>query len=621
MRPKLRDDCTYVEVDDGVYLETATGAAHITGRSAYALVDRLAAHLTGERTIDELTEGLPEAHRRAVTDLVTQLLHRKLARDVDTDPPHTLSAEELSRYRDEIAFAEHVGNAPVSRFEAFRTSRVLLVGAGATMAALMQSLYKLGLRAPALLRTAEVAGEDPDTYQRVLQRCRADDPLLDLTVVDEPQRWDDAAGVRALVDGYDAVLHASDRCMPSRARALTRAGRAAAVPVLHSLPLTGDAWLGPTGVDACAECLWWNLRSAAVEGSRLRAVLEADDPVRVEPYLSAPLASLLGAKLSFAYFRHALGAQDDTSLVTRVALDTTLTSEHAVTPHARCPMCGTAASATPTDGTSTDPEGFSAAVAGLVDERLGPILRLDTGDHAQLPLNTVDASITDPLAAGKEPQVVTTVGNTRSEALRRAATVALETIAAAVDPDADARADAAVRVAVAGGLTWPEAQVRAILRLHHTLARVVAPPAPQTGADTGDGWLAPSVWPAAARPLAENAAILGTPLYAWRADAEPPTVFVGGGGTWLARSCSVDAHSALTAAAQAALAQLAGQPCPPGCDVGVEPGAAVDWDGCLTRLLDEAAADGLRIVVRRLDGGPAVRAALPFVAVASAVSA
>ncbi|MFF5182114.1 TOMM precursor leader peptide-binding protein [Micromonospora sp. NPDC000316] len=615
MRPKLRDDCTYVAVDDGVYLEAATGTVHITGRSAFALVDRIAAHLTGERTLAELTAALPEAHRQAVTNLVTELLQRKLARDVDADPPHGLSSSELARYQEEIAFAEHVANASVGRFEAFRNSRVLLIGAGATMAALLQSLFKLGLRAPALASTAEVP-DGNETYQRILDRCRAEDPERGLTTVDVTGRLDDADQARDLLSGYDAVLHCSDRRMPARARVLARAGRTAGIPVLHAMPLTGDAWLGPTGEGACWECLWWNLRGTAVEDSHLRAALEADDPESFEPYLSAPLSALVGTKLAFAYFRQAIGAEDAGRVVTRIDLETAVTSEHAVAAHPRCAPCG-AGTAT-ADVPPVDAETFSTAVATLVDERLGPILRLGTGEHTQLPVNVVDVSFADPTAAGKGPQTLTVVGTSRSEALRRAATVGLETIAAAVD----STVAPVTRCGVAGGFTWPEAQVRAILRLHHAYGGSIPPSGPDSDAEPGSpgAWLDPSAWPAATLPLVEDAAILGTELYAWHTGTATPTVFVGGGGLWLARACSVDVDSALTAAVQAALAHLAGLS-PAGCDVGVEPGATVDWDGHLARLRNADIGEGPRISLRRLDGGPAVRSALPFVAIASVMPA
>ncbi|MCA2216670.1 TOMM precursor leader peptide-binding protein [Jidongwangia harbinensis] len=594
MRPKLRDDCTYLAVEDGVYLEAATGSARLTGRAAFGLVDRLAPHLTGERTLDALTAGLPGPHRRAVTDLVAELLRRGLARDVDTDPPHGLTTAELDRYADEIAFAEHVGNAPVSRFEAFRTSRVLLVGAGHAMAALVQSLLSLGLRAPTVAVTGEPAG-DPDDLRRVLHRCRDRDPGLELNHLTEPDRlWHGAPAGRMLA-GYDAVLHCTDRPMHVRARALTRAGRAAGVPVLHALPLAGDGWIGPVGAGACWECAWWNLRGAMIPGDPAWRESAADDPDRPVPDLSGPLAAVLGTKLGFAYFRRAIGVPEPAARITRLDLRSAMTTEHTVVAHHRCPDCGGGDDA---DAPPSGPEEFSRAAAALVDDRLGPLLRLGTGNHAQLPLNVVDAVLPDVTGTGRGTRVVTAVGASRAEALRRAAVVALESIAVAVDAEPGLRP-----AAVAGGFSWAEAQGRALLRLRSGRAR------PPRGGPGDAGWPT-GTWPEPARRLADRAAVLGTELYAWSDRSSIPTVFVGGAGTWLAHCCSVDTDSALTAATQAALAALTGRTAP-GCDVGVEPGVVSGWPDLLPQLL---AGPGEPVLLRRCDGGPALRSVLPYVA-------
>jgi hypothetical protein len=56
MRPRLLDDVCYVEVEDGVYVQSELDACTLTGRHSYTW---LAPYLTGGHTLEELTASLP----------------------------------------------------------------------------------------------------------------------------------------------------------------------------------------------------------------------------------------------------------------------------------------------------------------------------------------------------------------------------------------------------------------------------------------------------------------------------------------------------------------------------------------------------------------------------------
>ncbi|MFV2115993.1 hypothetical protein ACFHW0_27155 [Micromonospora sp. LOL_025] len=649
MRAKLRDDLLYVPVENGVYLETGRGSTELSGGAAYRLVQQLAPHLDGSRTVEALTAGLPPAQQRVVADMVTMLVRRGIARDLDAEPPHGLQDWELDRYRQAILYAEHVADAPAHRFEGFRNSRVLVVGAGAALHSLVQTLFDLGLRAATVMET----GEEPaggEAYRRILDRCRDGDPTVTLRQVP-----DDTAGpgveaaLAATFGGFDAVLHCTGRELAGRALAVTRAARAAGIPALHAVPAGDAAWVGPTSGGVVAGCWECAVRAAHGAGPTGGVLAVHDRPDRRSELLSGPMDTLLGAVLGFAYFRGAVGgAGAGANTMTHVDLASGETSEHLLGIHPRCGTCAGPAApgglaervARMAGRPPLDPDTFASRVTTLIDRRLGPVVEVGTGDHSQLSVSCLAATVADLTGDGGGPRVVTAVGASRRQALVRATVAGLELLAAEaaatgrgtpaagagtataeVEPPAagadggwwDPLAGAAVPAAegasypvvVAGGLSWAEAQGRAALRLAHATAD--GPPEP--GQAAGDGGR--DRWPAAARQLADDMAVLGHELHAWHCASDVPTVFVGTGERWLAHACAIDVRVAWDLATQAAAAILTGRG-PHGADVGPDAGAGT-WDGDLEALLKGFAAGGRRLLLRPVDALPALRGVLPFV--------
>ncbi|MFI6268544.1 TOMM precursor leader peptide-binding protein [Micromonospora zamorensis] len=635
MRVKLRDDLMYVATENGVYLETGTASTELTGAAAYGLIQRLAPHLDGSSTLNSLTAGLPPAQQRLISDMAQMLVQRGLARDLDSDPSHSLQDWELFQYREAIAFAEHVTDAPLSRFETFRNGRVLLVGAGSGMFSLVSTLFELGLRTATLVETMELS-DSGDAYRRIVEDRRVEDPTVELRLVEPAGDPLDDDRLEALLAGHDAVLHCADEWMTDRALRLTRAARERGVPVLHALPVGQEAWVGPTGGGAtggCWECALLSLEGAGNPG---KPGPDGGRPDLAPQWLSAPVAGLVGAALGFAYLRNSTGAETPaTNRMTRIDLETAVTSEHLLAVHPRCGSCprpttrevGARIDAI-VGRPPIDLDTFVNQVPLLVDSRLGPLLSIDTGQHSQISVSYVEANVADLAGAGTGPAVRTAVGGSRRQALTRAAAAAMELLAAQARPapgDAAAQAGhewwdpdsgeaftatpAASHLAI--GLTWAEACGRALLRLRRAAA---AAPAAATGPARDDPpgiWLDPALGPEQVQVMAQEMALLGHQLRAWRDLSSTPTVFVGADTGWLAHSCATDPDVALEYATQAAVAALTGRR-PDGADIGPDLGADV-WDALLPSLLREVAASGQRLALRPADEVATVRRIVPFI--------
>jgi bacteriocin biosynthesis cyclodehydratase domain-containing protein len=623
VRVKLRDDLMSVRTDDGVFLETGVGSTRLTGAAAHGLIQRLAPHLDGGVTLETLTAHLPAAQRALLTDMATMLVQRGIARDLDAEPAHRLQDWELDRFRQAIAFVEHVtSTAPLHHFETFRNGRVLLVGGGDGMLTVVSTLLELGLRSATVLRTPE-ARTDDEAYRRIIDRHRHEDPSGELRMLDDAVAVDD----RNLLAGYDAVLHCADRPMPARALALTRAARAAGVPVLHAFP-TDDkaAWIGPsTGGDG-GGC--WECAALGRDGARPpeQSAIADDQPDLVPQWFSAPVGSLVGAALAFAYLQCSVGERAGrVTTMVRVDLRTAVTSVHRVAVHPRCGSCRAPAPEGPAQ--PIDLEMFGARMPSLVDHVLGPLLSIGVAEYSQMLVSCVEARMVDLSGAAGGPVVVSAVGASRDQALVRAAVAAVERMVGDAgtggSPWSCAATGEAVTDAVTApthlgaGLTWAEAQGRALLKLHRAVA---VAPARATGPSDGDPpgeWLEEAGWPQPAQELAGEVAVLGHHLRAWRDDSAIPTVFVGADSGWLAHTCAPDPDVALEYAVQAAVAHLTDRP-RDGAEIGPDLGAA-DWGSLLPALSRESTA-GSRALLRRVDVLPAIREVVPFVAEAAVLS-
>ncbi|MFG1675338.1 TOMM precursor leader peptide-binding protein [Micromonospora sp. NPDC049282] len=635
MRPKLREDCVYVAVEDGVYLETATGQLLLPGEVTFHLLDRIAPYLDGERTLASLTEPLPGPARTAVVTLIEALSAGGMVRDVDLDLPHQLTPPELERYAEEIAFVEVDDGSGAHRFERFRAGRVLVVGEGPLLVAVLDTLWRIGLR------TVSVAVSDPAGAAEVeaaLRETLAQDPTRGVDVVDA-SLWS-AAGAPApeALSGYDGVIHCASSPMLGRAALVSRAAGLAKVPVLHAVVTAGTAWIGPIGPDPvreCWECGWLrmlgSMDAADATWSAHQLVDRPDAPA--ERYLSRPLIGLIAAMTAFGHFRTATGTGLDGERAELVRLDlrTAESDVHRFLPHPLCPShrlvppvwtapLDAAAGHRDTPGS----EALSQAVVEVADDRLGPLLGLTEGSYPQLPLRVVEATFADACAAGAGPIRVVGAADTDEDARRRAVVLACElaTDRLAAHPSVAAGRPAAggagTRVAVGAGSSWPEAVGRALLRHCHQLT--VASPERPMSADPPLRTAIPLV-ASTALPLASAALLLDNSLATvdLSSASRVSTVGVLRRGKLLASASALIEPVASRTALETAVLRLQGvnaaaADIPPDLDPAGE-GDAV-WARALPDLVAYLAERGWRATVARIDVDPALTRLVPYLVAA-----
>ncbi|WP_250301492.1 YcaO-like family protein [Streptomyces sp. A 4/2] len=420
MRPKLKSDVLYVPTADGVHVFGAGADVALGGRTAYQWLDRLAPHLDGSTELDDLVRNLPDDKRAAVDALVRRLHAAGCVRDAAEDRPHGLTERELATYAAEIAFVEYHRDSAARRFESYRNSAVVVVGAGPAFTALVCSALHSGVRRLRAVRTAETA-TNTDRLAELAAEAACRDP--EQTLVQVPLSDEEEAGLAHA----DLVLHvASSEPGVDRALRLDRLCRDSDTPLVQGLVLDDVAWLGPVG--PAWESAWL----------RLGHVLGAPGPAGPGEFLTGPAAAVVAGHLGLAAFQLLTGVTpaDGTDL-TRIDLETLRTSVHGFLPHPatrparpeteqeftdRIDRLGTAEPVTEQD--------FSARAARCFDPHVGLMRKLDEQDFTQLPLHVTEA-VTRTARGGR----VFGAGTSFAEARHRAALRGLAVYAAgAPDP-------------------------------------------------------------------------------------------------------------------------------------------------------------------------------------------
>ena len=577
MRPKLRGDCLYFEIDDGAYLETPQSSLMFSGATTFRLLDRIAPYLDGSHTMDELVDGLTEAQRVAITDLVTELARGGMVRDAADDRPHQLSADQVERWADLIAMLDAAAGSGGYRFERFRAGRVLVLGDGALVPAVLAGLWRIGLRCPEVI-IAEPDSPDRITADRItaeLALARAADPEADLKIVHTGQSFAQAR-LDGLIGGYDTVLHCATRPLLGQVARLSRAAARVGVPVVHTVVVDGSAWIGPLyDVTAqppmgggCFECGWLRLlgtMSHSEPGWPVHQLVDHPDAA-AEQFLSGPLTDLVATTAAFGYFRAVTGSgiKDADPRLVRITLRTAESAEHPFQPHPRCPSHPGEAvtwqdlpAVADWPDTASEPDPAAVDLAG--EGQLGVLLSVDAGAHRQLPLRVVEAGVADVAATGHGPTTVVVGADSDELARRHGVLLAAETVIERVLVDA-AQAGS---VAVAGGQTWAQALGRALLRHCHRITVAGAPDAAAVGL-AGD----------AAGELSQAALTLDPGLrVAVLADGEDgfATVAVHSGDGVLATASALTREAALRTALEVAVLRLQGEALPAP-DIAVQAG-------------------------------------------------
>ncbi len=447
MRPKFNADTCYIPVRDGVYLRSNNSRLMLKGKSLYRLLEHLVPHLNGNATLEEITEGLDTDRKRMVTNLIEKLFVHHFLQDTSQDHLHTLRPAQLESYSLDITFIESFQTSAAYQFERFRNTHLLIIGSGLSFTLLVQASLQCGVRQIDVIITPESdmgSSSHPDTLD-LFATCDSEQIVRSIDV----PRWDDEANVLNTLQGYDALLHISERPMLARAKLFNKLCVEQQKTIIQAIVVDDHAWVGPlvspeTG--GCWECAWRRLQSNLTPLSEQLPHYEFHDQptVSTSQFLALPTAIITANRLIFELFKYVTqtGFTQTVGNLLEIDLQTYLSESHPFLPHPHCLACQHPLIPTAFQfleqiqqvqhqgpiGLDT----FSENAARCVDNRLGLFTAVDDDNFVQAPLTVYQVHLSNPMLSKREsePPTVVTASTDRVNARLRACQRACECYAA-----------------------------------------------------------------------------------------------------------------------------------------------------------------------------------------------
>ncbi len=426
MRLKVTGDTFFLSDPEGaVFFRNNRGSFRMEGGNIDRWIEQLMPMWSGEHSMRDLTDVLPETHRDRVYEIAQTLLQNGYLRDVSRDRPSRLPRQVLEKYASQIDFLDSFGGSGAWRFEKYREARVLAAGSGPMLTALVSALLASGL--PKFKICSVDAGKmNIRRITELAADARLADPEVDVqwmkAPIGVPVRW------RDFVSSFDAVLWASSEEEINAFRLVLQACRLEKKWMLPAL-LAGQVGLAGPLASADTEGTW----TSAWRRLHRKAVIR--DPQQHAP--SAVAESMLANVIVFELFKSLTGAAESELRETcwLLNLETLEAGRHPFLPHPAETGFRSAAKKLhlqrlrwPQQEVPDFSDGLLPFFQSLTSSVTGIFRQWDEGAYIQLPLSLCLVQPADPLSEGPAELLrpVLCGGLTHEEARREAGLAGVE---------------------------------------------------------------------------------------------------------------------------------------------------------------------------------------------------
>ncbi|MBE9915908.1 putative thiazole-containing bacteriocin maturation protein [Paenibacillus donghaensis] len=424
MRLKVKGDTFFLpDSNGGVYFRNNTGSFRMEGDMVDLWIEKLMPMWSGDYSMADLTDGLPEPHRVRVYEIAEVLLNNGFVRDISQDRPHSLPEAIERKYAAQIEFLDSFGGSGAHCFQAYRQANPIAVGSGPIFVSLVAALLESGLPRFRML-IMNRATTDRQRISELTATARLSDPEIEVEEIfpsnDGFLDWSEVVRLA------DSVLYVAQDDDPGELRALHAACRDAKKLLLPAIYLRQLGIAGPLvhpDSDVCFESAWRRIHRSALG--------DADRPA-----VSTTSEAMLANVIVFEWLKTVSGTTVSELNGKLFLLNPeTLEGEwHSLLPH---PLVRGLRPAEPTDP-------FNLPIDQLtrrqeVDRLLSYFNRLtsaetgilhcwEEGDSKQLPLSQCRVQAVDPLSEGPAdllPQIVCS-GMTHYDARKEAGLAGIE---------------------------------------------------------------------------------------------------------------------------------------------------------------------------------------------------
>ena len=289
IRPSLKQDAVFLRSQHGVFVRHREDSFVIKGQSAFQLLSALAPHMTGERTLSELCDGLTEGQKSSVESLVSMLTARGLVIDHEV-PAADVDLQALQTFAGQVSFLEHFGDRGGRGFDRFRNAAILVVGDQTLAGSVVKSLQSNGSSRVRLLRPIDL--ELNSSARSAAGDLQQADLVCFASLAPDPQ----------------IAVRLAEACEASNVAYLP-AWRLGTELILGPLATNARA-TGPASHDpACWRCLWLRMQDNTIAGAAdfwagVTLGPSAMRPVSVVPDYAGAIA---GGLLAFEIFKYLSG--------------------------------------------------------------------------------------------------------------------------------------------------------------------------------------------------------------------------------------------------------------------------------------------------------------------------
>ncbi|GIO28971.1 MULTISPECIES: putative thiazole-containing bacteriocin maturation protein [Paenibacillus] len=425
MRLKVKGDTFFLpDSNGGVYFRNNTGSFRMEGDMIDLWIEKLLPMWSGDYSMADLTDGLPEPHRVRVYEIAEVLLSNGFVRDTSQDSPHSLSEEVLRKYAGQIEFLDSLAGAGAYRFQTYRQANPIAVGSGPIFVSLVAALLESGLpRFRMLIMNRETT--DCRRISELAATARLSDPEVEVEEIFPPN--DGFPDWPEVVRLADSVLYVAQDDDPGELRALHAACRDAKKLLLPAIYLRQVGIAGPLvhpDSDVCFESAWRRIHRAALG--------DAGRPTAVSTTSEAMLANVV----VFEWLKTVSGttASELNGKLFLLNPETLEGEWHSLLPHPLVSGLRPAEPADPFDlpieqrTKRKEADRLLSYFNRLTSAETGILHCWEEGDLKQLPLSQCLVQAADPLSEGPAdllPQIVC-MGMTHYDARKEAGLAGIE---------------------------------------------------------------------------------------------------------------------------------------------------------------------------------------------------
>jgi len=387
-------------------------------------IEKLLPMFNGEHSLALITEGLPETYRTHIFDIAGTLYRNGFVRDLSQDAAHELPENIQKKYASQIEFLDHFGHSGGFRFQDYRQTKLLVVGGGTMLVALISALLDSGL--PKM--NVFIIDTENVNRQRITElerHARIEDPEVSVEEVHLASNGD----WHELVKPYDCVVYVSYQQELTTFRRLHKACKEARTMFMPAICLQQVGLAGPLvqpNSDGCWESAWRRIHQSA-----LRNRLDQESQ-------SKTAEAMLANTIVFECFKSigGIASEDQRNQVFVLDLMTLEGNWHTFAPH---PLVTGQTAITRKERFEFELErpaplgkdGLLPFFGGLTSEQTGLFHRWEEGDLLQLPLAQCRVQAVDPLSggpAGMLPELIC-AALTHEEARRESGLAGIEAYA------------------------------------------------------------------------------------------------------------------------------------------------------------------------------------------------